>query len=135
MTNFTIIYKHISLTYTLYFHFVCITMLGILVTSLQVHCVLKCAAVKMSLQHTKILDSYKYWNVRIVIKGVTSNTHTRVLDGIYSQHCKWGTWWIINQFKTITRLNFCDRWWKHFSFGQFNNKCLSPHRLKINNWH
>jgi len=26
----------------------------------------------------------------------------------------------MNQFKTITRLHFCDRWWKHFSVGQFN---------------
>jgi len=44
----------------LHSHFICITILGILVTSLQVYSVLKCAAVNMPLQHTKILDSYKY---------------------------------------------------------------------------
>jgi len=48
-----------------HFHLICITILSVLVTILQVHCVLKCAAVKMSLQHTKILGSYRYWNVRI----------------------------------------------------------------------
>jgi len=23
----------------------------------------------------------------------------------------------MNQFKTITRLHLCNRWWKHFSVG------------------